>query len=546
MTSHATTESLARSEPAPSSAAAQRASRFALGVLGVVWLAAAAVFWAFDALPFQDLPAHAGLIALRHRFAESPFEQQHFVLASNLGPYSLFRFLGEGFHRVFGPVGAVRALGTLPILATPAALWYARRRLHGDTSLAAPFFGIALSFGLMTLLGFASFLLGLAVLLVVLTMWLDMLRDLDEGRPTIKKELALAFAAIFLFVAHGHAFMVGMGLLAVATFARHTTPSGGAALGARVLRLRVLAPAVALALYAAWLSRAGNVPSGSVAVATSELKPVFHSPLEKLGLLVTPTMTTRTGLDIIAACVIWFVVGVAAVRTARALWPLRTSGNESASRGHARALLVCAAAVTIVFLVLPHSIGWFGFVDGRLVPLMLLLLVMAIDRDAMGGFAPTLDRAAPATASLLVALALAGSYRFQDEARGYREVLARIPAQARLLNMPLDPNSDVFTAHPFIHYDKLVLADRPIVVSDIWFHQGTALFPTPANPALQLPRSYVHSNLEGIDWPAYRMSDWDYVLVRTRPEGAPGPLPEILEPDAHEGGWWLYRVAKIP
>jgi hypothetical protein len=48
------------------------------GVLGVVF-AAVLVFWVFEALPFQDLPAHAGLIAMRHRFGSSPFEQRFFV-----------------------------------------------------------------------------------------------------------------------------------------------------------------------------------------------------------------------------------------------------------------------------------------------------------------------------------------------------------------------------------------------------------------------------------------------------------------------------------
>ena len=114
----------------------------------------------------------------------------------------------------------------------------------------------------------------------------------------------------------------------------------------------------------------------------------------------------------------------------------------------------------------------------------------------------------------------------------------------------LNPNatvliSDVFTAHPFIHYDKLVLAERPIVVSDVWFHQGTALFPTAKNPSLRLPASYSESNLIHLDWPAYQLADWHYVLIRTRPEGSPGPLPAALELDAHEGGWWLYRVNAV-
>ena len=84
-----------------------RAAWVGLGAVGVL---AVLVFWIFEALPFQDLPAHAGLIAMRHRYVESAFESRFFVLAPHIGPYSLFRFLGEAFVRGVGPIGAVRAL----------------------------------------------------------------------------------------------------------------------------------------------------------------------------------------------------------------------------------------------------------------------------------------------------------------------------------------------------------------------------------------------------------------------------------------------------
>lgn len=545
MTIHASTDSLADGRSAssvtPSSTNERARSRWAgasraswIGV-GVVWVAAVLVFWVFDALPFMDLPAHAGLIALRHRFESSPFEQQYFVLASNLGPYSLFRFLGEGFNLILGPLGAVRALATLPVLATPAALWFARRKLHGDSSPTTLFYGIALSFGLMTILGFASYLLGLAVLLFVLTLWLEVLPLADAGERTTRKEVALAFAMALLFVAHGHAFLLGVGLIFVTALAgaKGTARS-------RLLRMRAIAPALVISAYAAWISRQGSIPAGSAALPATELTPVYEGIFAKLGLLLTATLTTRTGLDVLAACVIWFLVGTAAIRTARALE--RATHVDPRSRTHSRALLWAFASVVVVFVALPHSIGWFGFADGRLVPLLLFLLLMSVQRPLLGNLEVAFDRGAPAAATLLVALTLGGSYRFQDEARGFREVLARVPAHARVLNLPIDPNSDVFTAHPFIHYDKLVLTERPIVVSDVWFHQGTALFPTPKNPALRLPPSYSESNLVRVDWPAYHFGDWDYVLIRTRPEGSPGPTPELLELDAHEGGWWLYRV----
>jgi len=142
---------------------------------------------------------------------------------------------------------------------------------------------------------------------------------------------------------------------------------------------------------------------------------------------------------------------------------------------------------------------------------------------------------------IVTTLSLVAAHRFQAEARGYDHVLARVPTGARLLNFPLEPNSDVFAAHPFIHYDKLALVERPILVSDLWFHQGTGVFPKAGNPVLGLPDVYKPSDLKTIDWAAYRLSDWDYVLVRTRPASGPPVTPAVLTLVEHEGGWWLYR-----
>ena len=513
--------------------------------LAVIGLGAALVFWVFDALPFQDLPAHAGLIAMRHRFAGSPFEQRFFVLAPHIGPYSLFRFLGEAFVRVIGPVGAVRAIATLPVIATPLALLYARRTLHGDRTPTAGYMGLALAFGLMTLLGFASYLLGVAVMLVGLTLWLDLVARADvapDAAATRRREVAMTLFAPLMFVGHGHAFVLFLALAGVSCIATGNRL-------ARIVRLRALVPAVALAAYVAWLERDSTTPSGSVSVSQGGLVPHFQGAADKLSLLFTPTLLTRSGIDIVAGIALWTILIGVSIATLRSLRTAQASASSSLdlaadarSRAHSRSLYAGALAIAVLFFALPHAIGWFGFVDGRLVPLFLYLCILGFRWDALGRLGrASVERGAPAIAATMVVVAMGASYRFQDEAKGFHEVLAQVPREARLLNLPLDPNSSTFTAHPFIHYDKLVLAERPIVVSDIWFHQGSALYPTPLNPALHLPDSYSESDLHVIDWPAYRLDDWDYVLVRTRPDGTAPPPPAALELTDHRGGWWLYR-----
>jgi hypothetical protein len=522
---------------APTSQARRASARAAWVGLGAVAVLAVLVFWVFDALPFQDLPAHAGLIAMRHRYVESAFEARFFVLAPHIGPYSLFRFLGEMFVRIGGPLVAVRALATLPMIATPLALLFARRRLMKDTSPLYGYLGITLSFGFMTLLGFASYLLGVAVMIVGLVMWLQLMVAADDNAPDLRKrELMMAAFAPAIFVAHGHAFILFLlcaGIAAVCLGLRFT----------RLLRLRALVPALGLAGYVAWLERGSSTPLGSVPVVPP-LVPMFQGPYAKFELLVTPTLMTRTGIDFAIGVCVWAFVVACTFYTVRSLG--RLSGRPmSAETRHTRALYSAAVALFALFLVLPHAVGWFGFVDGRLLPIMLMLALLGARRESfprlLTHFA---DIGAPAAAAALAAVALVCSHWFQQEAKGYREVLARVPAEATLLNLPVDPNSEFFTAHPFIHYDKLVLADRPVVVSDVWFHQGSALYPTAANPALRLPASYSESDLKFLDWPAYHLEDWEFVLIRTKPNASQPYTPEGLALHDHQGGWWLFKSVK--
>jgi hypothetical protein len=151
----------------------------------------------------------------------------------------------------------VRAIATLPMLATPLALLWARLRLHGDRSPTAAYYGLALSFGFMTLLGFASYLLGVALMLVGLTLWLELLVAVDGRDPSSpRREIVVACFAPLLLVAHGHAFLL---FLAMAVASALSTGRRAA----RLLRLRAVGPAVAVAAWSAWVDRA--VPAGSVA-----------------------------------------------------------------------------------------------------------------------------------------------------------------------------------------------------------------------------------------------------------------------------------------
>jgi hypothetical protein len=502
-------------------------------------MAGVSVFFAFDALPFMDLPAQAGLFALRARFATSPFEQRFYVFAPHLGGYSMFRFLGGALTSAIGPLDAVRALQAAGVVALPLSVLDARRRLYGRASPDFGFIAIALGFGLMTAFGFASFLLGMALLLECTAVGLDLLTKVDAEERTWPLEVALGVLAMLLLLMHGFAFVIFLGVAATAAMVRSGSRS-------RFVCARALVPAVALAVRAAWLERPSTLPPGSVPAPPPRAGLLFQSLADKLSLLLTPTLLTRTGIDIAVGLLVW---GIAIGGVVSTIGWLKQMGAPSHSREmgraerHARSLLACLLLLCGAFLILPHEIGWFGFVDGRLVSVILVYALIGVPDAAMGrrlGFA--LRWLAPPAACVTVVLALVASHVFQREAAGYREVFARVPADARILDLPVDPDSEVFAGHPFIHYDMLMVAQRPLLVSDVWLHQGSAIFPRPGNPVLRLPADYRPSDMHRVDWSEFVLQDWDYVLVRTKPEAAPPATPAALRLVEHLGGWWLYST----
>jgi len=492
--------------------------------------AALCVFFCFDALPFQDLPAHAGLIALRDRLPDSPFEQRYWVLAPHLGGYSLFRALGHVLAKLGGAEVAVRIIAALPIVLMPASLIFARYRLYREVPASFGFAGTILSFGLMTAFGFASFLVALPLVIASLTLWLELMSAADRGSTTWRRELLVGALAVVILVTHGFAFMLFLGLCA-------TVAVGTGRRWARLLCLRSLAFAVLLAASSALLEARTPVPSGSASWSGREPPVHFQGIADKLSLLLTPTLMTRSGIEVAVGIFLW---GWAAMTYGHA----RRVAATSSTGAHTKGLGIATAALFGLFLVLPHSVGWFGFVDGRLLPLVLSLALLAAPWSSLPPYLRSaFERVVPVGATVMVAIALMASSAFQHEARGYRAVLAAVPSGTRLLNLPLEPDSRFFTAHPFIHYDKLALVDRPVVLSDVWFHQGSALYPTRDNPALGLPSSYSESNLRELAWPSYRLADWDYVLIRTDPASREPNVPPSLWRVRHEGGWWLYQVA---
>ena len=278
------------------------------------------------------------------------------------------------------------------------------------------------------------------------------------------------------------------------------------------------------------------------AATRATLLPIrVQSALDKLSLLLTPTLLTRFGVDALVAVALWLLAGTLVWRALRSSLP-----------GPRRTLAWQALAGFGFFLALPHGIGPLGFVDARVLPTVLALALLCRGSERVGDAAvetepdaPHLTRALAAATFVLLGCGLAASFRFQREAVGAGRIADAIPEGARLLHLPLDPDSRAFVAHPFLHYDKLAMIERPVIVSDVWFHAATALYPRASHPSLALPSDMPYSVLGEARWQDYRWQDWDRVLIRTQLDAPePAGIPAALVRIDHVGGFWLYRVEK--
>jgi hypothetical protein len=458
----------------------------------------------------QDVPGHAALIALRGRIGDSPADQRLYAYAPNFGPYTLFRIAGEALRWLAGPVYAARILCALPTLLLPGSVLAARRLLFPaePPSFAPAMVALALALGFSSLLGLSAYLDGLALFVVALALWL---RNLEA--PTKRRTWILSALGVLLYLTHGHAFL----LAGFSAFVTLFLPFRGArSLG----KLWVFVPGAALGLFAAWLSPA------AAANARPFTEVVFRPWLAKLGLAVSATQMTRFGVDTACGLVLLVLVAVAVRKRAK-------------SDLQARRLAIVGLSLLGAFTICPETVGWFGWVDGRLLPPAFLLFAVGADFSAFSGNVATrIGQAVPVLTAAVLVTDYTALYRFQGETRGFTEVLGALPPDSAVLYVPEDTESRGITADPFRHFDKYALARGPVAVGDLWAHVGTAIYPRPGHPLLGLPLRYQESSDKHFDFP-FDHAAWEYLLVRGH--AAPRNVPADYREIESAGAFRLFR-----
>lgn len=416
-----------------------------------LWLAAVAVLCAVPLLlpttpPLVDVPGHIGRFRVELDLNSTPSLQRFFDfqwhLVGNLGTDLLIIPLAH----VFGlELGVKLMVIAIPVLTVLGIFWVASE-IHGKvpptTLFAVPFvYGYPFNFGFM------NFCLSMAIALLAFAYWLRLTRS-------CKLRLrAILFVPISCAVWLVHAF--GWGVLGLLVWSsevvrlrdeHHTWLRSAVLAGVNCLPL-----SIPFGLMALWRS-------GQVGGATQDF---FNLPWKTFAL--SAALRDRW--------LLWdcLSVAVAAVLVGSAIFDRHLELS--------RRLRIPAAALAIIFLLLPRLIFGSAYADMRLGPFMLIVAVVAIRLrpDAGAG----LESRLMALGLIFVLARLVGntiSFAIaDDEMKAKLTALNYIPEHARVLSLVGDSCGSEWPMPRYSHLGSFVIVRKLGFSNDQWQMPGAQL-----------------------------------------------------------------------
>lgn len=400
------------------------------------WLAAVltvvvvAPVWLVAHPPLQDYPYHLARAQILAQYDDPELAYaETFTVSAYPAPYVLADWLTAGLGRLLAGAGGVETAGkivlSLYLGLFPWSLIYLARSIDPEGGVAG-LLGFLLVYNWHFHMGFVSYVLSLPAALFALGWWWRGRGAADGGSWRRTGGLALLVLATYLL--HVYAFGV-LGFVLVLSALAEGWRSGRAAAAARLLGRTLAAFVPALALLAGAVARNVGRSQGDEGPLLMLYGNLKRKALLAVGALPSFDLVWETAL---------FAAGVAAVvALAGAAWRL---GRRP--RPAERACLGVAAALVVLYLLLPDHLGRVFFVSNR-VPLFVLLLVVAalpvpgLRDGGEGARRGRKSRTAAAVLLSVLALLHAGSlalrYQRIDRALAdYDAALATLPAGARV------------------------------------------------------------------------------------------------------------------
>jgi hypothetical protein len=410
--------------------------------LAAILLAAVPMLW--PALPpLTDLPGHVGRYHVAAQIGDSPWLQRHWsydwALIGNLGVDLLVLPLTQ---LLGAELAAKLVVGTIPSLTVAALIWLSREGGNGRLSPAAPLaFPLAYSYPLQ--FGFVNFALAAALAIAALALWLRLAR---QKRLVLR---ALLFVPISLLLWMAHSF--GWAMFGLFAFAAETMTLRGQ--GKPWLRAGFVAGlrCTTLALPLVPMLTGGASGGGGLGIG--------YEWLGKLTWIASLLRERWKWYD--TACAVGlFCFAWAAVRNA----------SFRLDRPTAAAAAIGFAA----WLLLPYALLGGAYVDMRMLPFALAVLLVAVRVPA----APRLERGVALAALAFFALRITTTtiafVAFGDGQAAAARIAERIPHGAGVLVL-VQQKCEGWSDDRLAHIAGLALVRRDIFDNSEWTLPGQQL-----------------------------------------------------------------------
>lgn len=452
-------------------------------------------------VPLVDLPQHAAQIATWVRWDERVPEVVGRFELNFRTPYLLAYPLARSLAPLTGAVTALKLVVWLSITGNQWTLTALARRLGHDPWLGV--FGLLTAVGLCFYFGFVSFMLAVPLAVGSLLLALE-----HAERPSWGRGLGLALLLCLLLGAHGVAFAMGFGCVALLLFR-----------GSGSFHVRVAPLGAPVALAAVWIlpgpvsQRIGGDSWDLTLLRFVDL------PALLVGMGAADHFAFALGLAVLA-------VSALALGTRLSRAPLRVLPLALLLAGYA------FFPATFRGIVLLHT---------RLPCFLLPLALVALEPLAQANSVRrTLARAA--IGGTAVVWLVAFSVRlvaFNREAAEFHELEARLPAGLAMRPLVFERNTRAFPGVPaYLHYPAYYYVEKG-------GRQGYSFAMYPISVVRLRPE--VPATMQGgAEWQPERfrpeeIDHYDYFLVRSERDRAGelfGNAPIGL--DAHVGSWWGY------
>lgn len=460
--------------------------------------------------PMVDVPQHAAAIATLNNLSLSDFPYHDLYYIDWVRPYLGGYIILWGASQFLPILVAIKLLIALAVIATPLTASLIRAHFGGDPRW--DWLLLPIGYGFAFQWGFFNFIIGAPIVLLFL---LTAFKYAEA--PKLKSGLWLALFSFALLPIHLLVAAFGCGLAFLYIIAGRL-PWKQKLLAA----LPFISPLPVVIIYlVTWVS-AGGQASGEGPWGLS-----IYRPIELLATSVGLTSGRINAAIAVLILALPFLLGA------------RITSD--------RPRQIVFFAYLLWMMVGPNFILGNFFTYNRFslyaVPMLFVIMTKPTSAARSVKFESLLRGLMIAVPVMLIVLLCFRFASFEEEARGYRDIEAKMQPQKRVLAFIYDNKSDIFRLPMYLHFASWYQAEHS-GATDFSFSQFGLLVRYKPDAAVAVPSQFAWQP-ETFDWRINKGWLYDYFLVRSE-NGIDSKVIDEAECEVkyvtHSGSWWLYEI----